>query len=37
VNVNHATITIQGQVELHDHTNNSVGGAMRLGEFTLVS
>ena len=37
VTVNHATITIHGQMELYDHSDNSVGGAMRLGEVTLVS
>ena len=37
VNANHATVTIQGQMELYDHNKNSVGGAMRLGEVTLVS
>jgi len=37
VNMNHAMITVQGQLELYDHSNNSVGGAMRIGEETWVS
>ena len=37
LNMNHARVTVQGEMELSDHSGATLGGAMRLGELTLVS
>lgn len=36
VNVNHARVTIQGHVNLYNNHEARFGGAIRLGEQTLV-
>ena len=37
VNINHARVTVQGLMEFYDHHGAKFGGAVRLGELTLVS
>ena len=37
INVNRATFSVQGLIELDDHHGADFGGAVRLGELTLVS
>jgi len=35
--MNHARVTMQGEMELSDQSGATLGGAIRLGELTLVS
>ena len=37
INVNRARLNVQGSIELYDHHGGDFGGAIRLGELTLVS
>ena len=37
MNINHARIRFKGHVKFHNHQLNGFGGAIRLGELTLVS
>lgn len=37
INVNHARVSVQGLMEFYDHRGAEFGGAVRLGELTLVS
>ena len=37
LNMNHARITVQGEMELSDQSGSTLGGAITLGELTLVS
>ena len=36
VNVNHARVSVHGQMQLYDNHDGRFGGAVRLGELTLV-
>ena len=37
ISVTHARVNIRGYMEFHNHSGAVFGGAMRLGELTLVS
>ena len=37
VNVNHARVSVQGHMKFFDNHEARYGGAVRLGEITLVS
>jgi len=36
ININHARVNVQGLLEFYDHHGADFGGAVRLGELTLV-
>ena len=37
VNMNHARVSVQGHMKLYNNQEARYGGAIRLGEITLVS
>jgi len=37
LNMNHARVTVQGEMKFSDQSGAKFGGAIRLGELTLVS
>ena len=37
ININHARVNVQGLMEFYDNHGAEFGGAVRLGELTLVS
>ena len=37
INVNHASVTISGKTEFSNNIGTSFGGALRIGELSLVS
>jgi len=37
INMNHARVTIKGEMLFQDNFGAAIGGAMKLGEVTLVS
>ena len=36
INMNHARVTVQGHMKFCNHSQSGFGGAVRLGELTLV-
>ena len=37
ININHARVSVHDLMEFYDHHGADFGGAVRLGELTLVS
>jgi len=37
INIDHATITVDGKILFQDNYGASIGGALRMGEVSLVS